>query len=75
MADRRRKNYIWNVADERGDIYSNMRDGCSLAVLMDIRDELQRLNSLLYCPNFTAIPRKLDRIGRNTTKKKTKARA
>lgn len=29
---------------------------------MDIRVELQRLNSLLHCSNFQAIPHKLDRI-------------
>ena len=27
-----------------------------LAVLMDIRDELQKLNRLLGCPNFVAVP-------------------
>lgn len=34
----------------------------TLAILQDIRTELQRLNQLLHCPNFTAIPHKLDRI-------------
>lgn len=41
-----------------------------LAVLMDIRDELQTLNGLLTCPNFIAIPHKLDAIRKNTTKKR-----
>lgn len=40
------------------------------AILMDIRDELKRLNSLLHCSNFTAIPFKLDAIRNNTTPKK-----
>lgn len=39
-----------------------------LAALYDIRDELKRLNSVLNCPNFQAIPRKLDRISKNTAK-------
>jgi hypothetical protein len=43
-------------------------DQVTVEVLMDIRSELQKLNSLLHCPNFTAIPRKLDRISRNTAK-------
>lgn len=49
MTDRRRKNVNWNVADENGQTYPNLRDGCSLAVLMDIRDELQALNSKIDC--------------------------
>lgn len=32
------------------------------AILMDIRDELKRLNSLLYCSNFTGIQRTLRAI-------------
>lgn len=49
----------------------------ALSALMDIRDELKaardklrRLNALLHCGNFQRIPAKLDRIGRNTEKKK-----
>jgi len=42
------------------------------ALLMDLRDELQKLNGLLHCQNFQAIPSKLDRIGRNTTKPRKK---
>ena len=41
-----------------------------LAVLMDVRDELKRLNAALYCPNFQHIPRTLREIKRNTTKRK-----
>lgn len=43
------------------------------AILMDLRDELQKLNRLLHCADFKAIPGKLDRIGRNTEKKKKPA--
>jgi hypothetical protein len=40
----------------------------TVEVLMDIREELQRLNTLLHCSNFVAIPHKLERIARNTVK-------
>jgi hypothetical protein len=43
-----------------------------LALLMDIRDELQKLNALLHCGNFLSIPHKLERIARNTAKPRTK---
>lgn len=49
MADRRRKNTNWNMADEQGDAYPSLRHGVILAVLMDIRDELQQLNRTLDC--------------------------
>jgi hypothetical protein len=39
---------------------------------MDIREELQRLNRLLHCQNFTAIPSELRKIARNTAKPKPK---
>lgn len=66
MADRRKKNSIWYVADESGKTLT--WDEAQLAVLMDIRDELQAMNRVLRCPNFQHIPAKLDRIGRNTAK-------
>lgn len=45
-----------------------------LAVMMDLRDELKRLNSLLYCPNFTGIPTVLRSIQRNTSRIERPAR-
>lgn len=75
MADERRKDINWRI-------HTNM-DGSSpnsdaqLAVLMDIRDELKqqslelrKLNNLLHCRNFTAIPDILRTIRKNTTKKR-----
>lgn len=41
-----------------------------IEVLMDVRAELARLNALLHCHNFTDIPHKLERIKRNTAKKR-----
>lgn len=49
-------------------------DAAILAVLMDLRDEMKRLNQLLHCSNFVAIPRKLDCIEQNTAKRKYKRR-
>ena len=47
----------------------------AIEVLMDIREELHILNRVLACPNFVAIPQKLDAIRKNTAatraKKKT----
>lgn len=40
------------------------------AILMDLRDELKKLNALLHCYNFTAIPGILRDVARNTTPKK-----
>lgn len=40
---------------------------------MDIRDELRQTNrklSVLQCPDFIKIPAQLDRIRRNTTRKR-----
>lgn len=45
-----------------------------VAVLMDIRDELQQLNRTLACPNTQAIPRYLREIICNTTKKKRRVK-
>jgi len=42
------------------------------ALLMDIRDELKRLNAVLHCTNFLDIPRQLRLICQNTTKPKKK---
>lgn len=45
-----------------------------LALLMDIRDELQKLNKLLRCENFQAIPTTLSHIAVNTRKPRKKRR-
>lgn len=71
MTDKRKKDINWVVADDHGQTLTWAE--VQVAVLMDIRDELkvvrQRL-SVLECPNFLDIPRKLDRIKRNTAKKR-----
>jgi len=62
----RLKNVNWSPGDEAGRAPSWERVG--IAILLDIRDELQKLNALLGCSNFTAIPRVLRRISSNTAK-------
>lgn len=55
MNDRRRKNVSWHVC--QNGVESLPFDAAQLAVLMDIRDELQMLNRLAGC---FRIPRALD---------------
>lgn len=64
MSDTRKKNFNWKLSAK------NSYPDSTLAVLMDIRDELQELNRTLACPNFTSIPTKLAAIQRNTAKPK-----
>jgi len=52
----RRANESWNLPHEI------TWQHVEVALLMDLRDELQKLNRLLHCSNFTNIPRKLDSI-------------
>jgi len=74
MAERRWKDQKWHIATEDGKQYMPINPAQHLAVLMDIRDELQALNRLLSCPNFVEIPFILREIKRNT-RKKPKAKA
>lgn len=48
-------------------------DNAQLAVLMDLRDELKKLNRVFECVNFLEIPQVLRTIARNT-KPKVRAR-
>lgn len=68
--DRRRANVNWQLTDEQGKLYTTPGGICHLAVLMDIRDELQNLNALLHCGNFQGFPATLQTIAANTTKRK-----
>ena len=43
-----------------------------LAVLMDIREQLKKLNALFHCSKFVCIPITLSRIADNTAKPKRK---
>ena len=68
MSTNRWKDHTWNMCvDQNGNASF---DAAQLAVLMDIRDELKRMNSLLWCRNFTGIPQTLKAIERQTKKRK-----
>lgn len=66
--DERKKNKAWIIKQNARGNYAT--ETAQLAVLMDIRAELQSLNRLLNCGNFLKIPRHLRRIAINTTKRK-----
>jgi hypothetical protein len=65
--DLRRKNMSWRVPRENGSVFT---DDAQLAVLMDIRDELQAINKRVQCQDTLLIPTLLKQIRRNTTKKR-----
>ncbi len=70
--DKRHKNKVWDLpTDDRGRIET--WDAVKVAVLMDIRDELQKLNTLFHCINFTDVPFKLDRIAKAAASTRTHA--
>jgi hypothetical protein len=62
----RHKDTIWNLPEGGPD--GHQWNSIHSALLMDIRDELKQLNTLLHCENFISIPRILRSIRRNTTK-------
>lgn len=68
MADQRFKNSEWKLGTNSDGTVPISH--CQTAVLMDIRDELQRLNSLLRCYRFIGIPNQLEKIVRNTAKRR-----
>lgn len=65
-------NRDWLLADRtgpgRGALYPHMKDSVSVAVLMDIRDELRKLNARLNCWEFTTMPAVLRRIDKRLAK-------
>lgn len=71
----RHKDYAWNLPEgelnpEGGRTHS--WESVHAALLMDLRDELKRLNELLYCNQFVGIPRTLNVIAKNTRKRRSK---
>ena len=66
MTDRTRPDVNLTIAEEDGSVAT--WECASIAVLMDIRRELRRLNAAIYCRNFVGMPRHLARIARNTEK-------
>lgn len=70
MSETRFKNWGWNASRSDGQVHGF--DGAQLAVLMDIRDELQTLNRIIGCHNCIAIPDILRGIRANTSLLKPK---
>jgi hypothetical protein len=68
----RKANQNWTISKGSNGTYSH--EAAQLAVLQDVRDELQKLNSLLACPNFIGIPKTLREIKRATNRIPTIAR-
>ena len=70
MSDLRHKDANWTVpCNSEGKISF---EGAQLAVLLDLRDELKRLNAVFACYNFRRIPSKLEAIRKNTAKRRKK---
>jgi hypothetical protein len=67
MSNEQWKDKNWHLSPESNGNFS--LDAATLAVLMDIRSELKKLNFLLHCPNFRCLPQKIDAIRLNTAKK------
>lgn len=70
--DQRKKDVRWNVLNEHGNVTV---EAAQLAVLMDIRDELQTIRRLAECGR---IPRALDamiELGADLRRKKRQAAA
>jgi len=64
--DRRKKNADWLVYDKNGNCWQTAQYGSiQVALLMDIRDELQKLNRVFECRNFLSIPDTLMSIRAN----------
>jgi len=70
MVDTRHKDSNWIISDYKDSSEVGSWQQVQCAILMDIRDELKRLNGLLHCDNFQAIPRHLRQIRLNTNHKK-----
>ena len=60
MSGTRVANSNWHPGDDNGNVPTWER--VQVAVLLDLSDELQKLNRLLHCHNFIAIPSVLREI-------------
>jgi hypothetical protein len=69
---RKYRNTEWQTRNAFGIAHS--WDTAQVDVLMDIRDELQKLNRVFECGNFLRIPYTLECIQKNTKKPKKRKR-
>lgn len=72
--DKRRANQNWAISDDNDHLYPVATYAyIQTAVLMDIRDELHKLNGVFGCRNFQDIPNILRGIRRKVpTRRKVK---
>jgi len=70
MANTRHKDVTWLLWPDAANRVTHDQIQC--AVLMDLRDELKKLNALLHCGNFLRIPYYLDTIRKQTARRKKK---
>lgn len=68
------KDFDWDLRQGNNFGTAASWEDAKMAVLMDIRDELKVLNRVFKCPNFLAVPHKLDTIIKNTTKPRRRAK-
>lgn len=66
------RNIDWNIRKNFDGSFPPHQ--AQLGVLVDIREELRKLNRLLSCPSFINIPGKLDAIRRKLPAQKPKAK-
>lgn len=74
----RHKDMQWNLPEGSTTTTgsrSHLWESIHAALLMDIRDELKRMNEILHCSNFLNIPRELRSIRLNTAKKRKRSKA
>jgi hypothetical protein len=69
MPDTRRKDVHWCIEEPMS------FEKATLAVLMDMRDELKAINRVLGCSNFLRIPWTIDAIVENTKPRPRKVKA
>lgn len=72
MTDTRMANVNWQLATSSDG--TTRFDAVHAALLMDLRDELKRLNNLLHCPNFLNMPHDLRAIRRKLERPRIKKR-
>lgn len=75
MAEHCDQDSDWNIkpSSSLNGVRSYPIESIQTILLMDLRKELREINHslrCLRCGNFLRIPQKLDRIGRNTERKK-----
>ena len=71
---RKFKDVIWTVPEcANGGIAS--WEAVDTALLMDIRDQLQKLNAVFECPNFLMVPTYLKTIEKNSRKPKRRVKS